>query len=72
MTLTERIQTALIGSDYMGVNETEQLLSDIVGHEMTWYDTCIDDGADDDEGAEQYREGAAEVLRLHPGDRVIN
>ena len=75
MTLTERIQTALIGSDYMGVNETEQLLSDIVGHEMTWYDTCIDDGADDDETEDQYvmracfsDDGYDTVVRVYYGD----
>ena len=54
MTLTEKIQTALIGSDYMGISETEVLLSSIVGKNVSHYDTCIDDGADDDETEDQY------------------
>lgn len=54
MTLTEKIQTALIGSDYMGCDETERLLSEIVGRSIIWYDTVIDDGADDDETEDQY------------------
>lgn len=54
MTLTERIQTALIGADFPGVDETEQLLTSLVGQEMVWYDTVIDDGADDDETEDRY------------------
>lgn len=75
MTLTEKIQTALIGSDYMGVNETEELLTNIVGTPMTWYDTCIDDGADDDETEDQYvmracfsTDGYEVVVRVYYGD----
>lgn len=54
LTLTEKIQTALIGSDYRGTGETEGLLSEICGEPMTWYDTAIDDGADGDETEDQY------------------
>lgn len=54
MTLTEKIQTALIGSDYMGISEAEKLLSSIIGRNVSHYDTCIDDGADDDETEDQY------------------
>ena len=54
LTLTEKIQTALIGSDYMGCDDTERLLSEIVGRKVSWYDTVIDDGADDDETEDQY------------------
>jgi hypothetical protein len=54
MTLTEKIQTALIGADFPGVAETERLLSEIIGLKTTWYDTCIDDGVDDDETEDQY------------------
>ena len=54
MTLTEKIQTALIGADFPGVMETEQILSDIIGHPVQWYDTVIDDGADNDETEDQY------------------
>ncbi len=64
MTLTEKIQTSLIGSKYQGVAETEELLSEIVGEEMTWYDTCIDDGADDDETEDTY------VMRACFSDRA--
>lgn len=54
MTLTEKIQTALIGADFPGVMETEQILSDIIGRPVHWYDTLIDDGVDDDETEDQY------------------
>ena len=54
MTLTETIQTALIGADYMGITDTEKLLSDIIGTNVHHYDTCIDDGADNDETEDQY------------------
>lgn len=53
-TLTEYIQTALIGADYPGTDETERILSDIVGQPVVWYDTVIDDGVDDDETEDQY------------------
>ena len=54
MTLTEKIQTALIGSKYQGALETENLLSEIIGLEMYCYDSVTDDGADDDETEDQY------------------
>ncbi len=54
MTLTEKIQTQLIGSDYMGVNETEKFLTELVGRNVSWYDTTIDDGVDEDETLDQY------------------
>jgi hypothetical protein len=54
MDITEKIQTELIGSDYRGVGETEEILSEICGEPITWYDTCIDDGADDDETEDSY------------------
>lgn len=54
MTLTEKIQTALIGSDFPGVDEMELTLSELTGRKMVWYDTVIDDGADDDETEDQY------------------
>ena len=54
MTLTERIQTALIGADFPGVDDLERELTGLVGQEMVWYDTVIDDGADDDETEDQY------------------
>ena len=54
MTLTEKIQTSLIGADYPGVLETEELLSEIIGKKMYCYDSVIDDGVDDDETEDQY------------------
>lgn len=54
MTLTEKIQTALIGSDYAGADDTEKLLSELTGKKMRCYDVVIDDGADDDETEDQY------------------
>lgn len=54
MTLTEKIQTALIGSKYSGILETGKILSDILGEPVYFYDSVIDDGADDDETEDQY------------------
>lgn len=54
MTLTEKIQTSLIGADYPGTLETEELLTELIGKEMRCYDVVIDDGADDDETEDQY------------------
>lgn len=75
MTLTERIQTALIGGDYPGVDDLERELTALVGQEMVWYDTCIDDGADDDETEDQYvmracfsSERGDVVVRVYYGD----
>lgn len=48
MKLTEKIQTTLIGSEYRGTLETEELLSNIIGKEIKCYDSHIDDGADDE------------------------
>lgn len=49
MTLTETIQTALIGAKYPGDEEVERILSDILGETVIHYDTVVADGADDDE-----------------------
>ena len=75
MTLTERIQTALIGGDYPGVDDIEKELTALVGQEMVWYDTVIDDGADDDETEDQYvmracfsSERGDVVVRVYYGD----
>lgn len=54
MTLTEKIQTSLIGAMFPGVEETEDILSDIIGRPVICYDVVIDDGADDDETEDQY------------------
>ena len=75
MTLTERIQTAFIGGKYPGVDDIEQELTALVGQEMVWYDTVIDDGADDDETEDQYvmracfqSERGDIVVRVYYGD----
>lgn len=75
MTLTERIQTALIGGRYPGAGDLEQELTALVGQEMVWYDTVIDDGADDDETEDQYvmracfeSERGDVVVRVYYGD----
>lgn len=52
--LTVKIQTALIGSKYWGVDGIEEYLEEITGHKAEWYDTDIDDGADDDETEDTY------------------
>lgn len=54
MTLTEKIQTAFIGAKYPGVNDLEDELTKLTGRRMTWYDTVIDDGVDEDETEDQY------------------
>ncbi len=46
MTLTEKIQTALIGSKYSGILETGKILSDILGEQVYFYDSVIDYGVD--------------------------
>lgn len=75
MTLTEKIQTALIGSDFRGVADMEQLLTKLTGIKMVWYDTCIDDGVDEDETEDQYvmracfsTEHNSLVVRVYYGD----
>ena len=65
MTLTEKIQTALIGSDYMGADDTENLLSEICGEPIRMYDNKIDDGADDDETEDTYVMMAGFTNRTH-------
>ena len=75
LTLTEKIQTALIGDDFPGIQETEKLLTEIIGIETTWYDTVIDDGADSDETEDQYvmracfsTEHDEYIVRVYYGD----
>ena len=75
MTLTEKIQTALIGADYMGITDTAELLTKMVGRNVSHYDTCIDDGADDDETEDTYVMRACfatdnddTIIRIYYGD----
>ena len=51
--LEEEIRTALIG-EYTGINETEEILTKICGQNVSWYDSAIDDGVDDDEFEDEY------------------
>ena len=54
MTLAEKIQTELIGSRYDSATEMEAILTQIVGENVSWYDSNIDDGVDDDETEDMY------------------
>ena len=54
MTLAEKIQTELIGSRYDSTTEMEEILTQIVGENVSWYDSNIDDGVDDDETEDMY------------------
>ena len=54
MTLAEKIQTELIGSRYDSATEMEEILTQIVGENVSWYDSNIDDGVDDDETEDMY------------------
>jgi hypothetical protein len=54
MTLTEKIQSEFIGADYQGIEETESVLQRIIGKECKHYDSCIDDGVDEDETEDSY------------------
>lgn len=54
ITLEERIQTELIGSKYMGVSTTCEILANIVGKSCWCCDSKIDDGADNDETEDSY------------------
>lgn len=49
-----KIETEFIGGHYEGIEETEKILSKIVGKDIKWYDTKIDDGVDDDETEDTY------------------
>lgn len=42
-----KIETEFIGGHYEGDEETEKILSKIVGKPVKWYDTKIDDGVDE-------------------------
>lgn len=49
LTFLGKIQNEFIGSRYGGIEMTEVILSHIAGEKIEWYETKIDDGADDDE-----------------------
>ncbi|MBQ0090901.1 MAG: hypothetical protein KBT27_16370 [Prevotellaceae bacterium] len=74
--LTTKIQTTFIGSKFLGVEETEEELSKIIGEEISCYDSGIDDGADDDETEDTYvmyasfqsKENPRLTIRFYYGD----
>lgn len=49
-----KIETEFIGGRYLGDEETEKILTNIIGREVVCYDTKIDDGVDDDETEDEY------------------
>ena len=52
--IKEEIEREFIGSRYDGETATEEILTEIIGQSVEHYDTCIDDGADDDECEDEY------------------
>ena len=74
-TITEKIQDAFIGAEYLGAQRMEEELTELVGLQMYCYDSVIDDGADDDETEDQYvmrdcfaDEQYAITVRVYYGD----
>ena len=54
LALKQKIENEFIGGHYEGDEETEKILSKIVGKPVKCYDTKIDDGVDDDETEDEY------------------
>ena len=54
LTFLGKVQNEFIGEHYMGVEETEHILTHIAGEPIKWYDTKIDDGVYDDESEDAY------------------
>lgn len=54
LALKQQIENEFIGGHYEGDEETEKILSKIVGKPVKCYDTKIDDGVDDDECEDEY------------------
>lgn len=70
-----KIETEFIGGRYEGDEETEKVLSKLVGRPMKCYDTCIDDGVDEDETEDEYimkscfsTEDDKIIIRIYYGD----
>lgn len=73
--LRNEIQKEFIGGRYDGVNATEEILTNIVGKSVEWYDSVIDDGVDGDETEDQYvmkdcfsTKDDSVVVRIYYGD----
>lgn len=47
--ISREIQETFVDEIYDGVTDTEEILTEIVGKNVSMYDSKIDDGADDDE-----------------------
>lgn len=52
--IKQEIEREFIGGRYDGISATEEILSNIVGQVVKHYDTCIDDGVDEDETEDVY------------------
>lgn len=52
--IKQEIEREFIGGRYNGISATEKILSNIVGQVVKHYDTCIDDGVDEDETEDTY------------------
>ena len=52
--IEREIQREFIGGRYDGETATEEILTNIIGQSVEWYDTYIDDGVDDDETEDEY------------------
>lgn len=52
--IKREIENEFIGGRYDGITATEEILTEIVGQSIEHYDTCIDDGVDDDETEDSY------------------
>ena len=73
--LRNEIQREFIGGRYDGVTATEEILTNIVGKSVEWYDSVIDDGVDGDETEDQYvmkdcfsTKDDSVVVRIYYGD----
>ena len=52
--LEREIRTEFIGGKYDGITATEEILTEICGQDVSFYDSVIDDGVDDDETEDDY------------------
>jgi hypothetical protein len=52
--IKQEIEREFIGGHYDGISATEKILTNIVGQSVKHYDTCIDDGVDEDETEDTY------------------
>ena len=75
MEITEKIQNHFIGAKNLGIEWAKTELESLVGNKCECYDSCIDDGADDDETEDTYVmrdcftfEDSNLVVRIYYGD----